>query len=101
MGVTLVFEVSGVNWERVIQYLKHEDNDPHTGADQVAAWGYGKEAEGYVPQDPQMRFRGPNLARQKNGNVLINALLIFGVDSLDPPQRQRVLPEGKGNTAHC
>lgn len=100
MGVTLVFEVSGVNWERVIQYLKHEDNDPHTGADQVAAWGYGKEAEGYVPQDPQMRFRGPNLARQKNGNVLINALLIFGVDSLDPASKAEGIARGKKEIPH-
>ena len=100
MGVTLVFEVSGVNWERVIQYLKHEDKDPHTGADQVAAWGYGKEAEGYVPQDPQMRFRGPNLARQKDGNVLINALLIFGVDSLDPASKAEGIARGEKEITH-
>lgn len=100
MGVTLVFEVSGVNWERVIQYLKHEDNNPHTGADQVAAWGYGSEAESYVPQDSQMRFRGPNLARQKNGNVLINALLIFGVDSLDPVSKAEGIARGKKEIPH-
>ncbi|MGI6587846.1 MAG: FAD-dependent oxidoreductase [Peptococcia bacterium] len=95
MGVTLVFEVSGVNWDRVIQYLKHEDQDPNTGADKVAAWGYGKEAEEYVPQDPLMRFRGPNLARQKNGNVLVNALLIFGVDSLNPDSKAEGIARGK------
>jgi len=100
MGVTLVFEVSGVNWDQVIKYLKHEDNDPHTGADQVAAWGYGKEAEGYVPQDSQMRFRGPNLARQKDGNVLINALLIFGVDSLNPVSKAQGIARGEKEIPH-
>ncbi len=66
MGVTLVFEVKGgVNWEQVVHYLKHEDPSPHTGADKVAAWGFGPEAEAYEPRDPLMRFRGPNLARQK------------------------------------
>ncbi len=95
MGVTLVFEVKGVDWDRVIQYLKREDDDPHSGADQVAAWGYGKEAMGYVPHDEQMRFRGPNLARQDDGNVLINALLIFGVDSLDEESRQLGIERGK------
>lgn len=100
MGVTLVFEVSGVNWDRVIQYLKHEDNDPHTGADKVAAWGYGKEAMEYKPQDPMMRFRGPNIARQKNGNVLINALLIFGVDGLDPASRAEGIRRGEQEIPH-
>jgi hypothetical protein len=100
MGVTLVFEVSGVDWQRVIQYLKREDNDPQTGADQVAAWGYGKEAMDYQPQDPLMRFRGPNLARQKNGNVLINALLIFGVDGLDPASKAEGIARGQKEIPH-
>jgi len=100
MGVTLVFEVSGVNWDRLVQYLKHEDNDSHTGADKVAAWGFGKEAAEYKPQDKNMRFRGPNIARQKNGNVLINALLIFGVDGLSPESRVRGIERGKQEIPH-
>lgn len=100
MGVTLVFEVSGVDWNQVIKYLKHQDKDPHSGADQVAAWGYGKEAADYRPQDKMMRFRGPNLARQKNGNVLVNALLIFGVDGLDPRSRAEGIERGKQEIPH-
>ncbi|MDD2401223.1 MAG: FAD-dependent oxidoreductase [Clostridia bacterium] len=95
MGVTLVFEVSGVNWDGVVRYLKHEDDDPDSGAGRVNAWGYGKEAMEYKPQDKMMRFRGPNMALQKNGNVLINALLIFGVDSLDPLSRDEGIERGK------
>lgn len=100
MGVTLVFEISGVDWERVVKYLKYEDNDPNSGADKVAAWGYGKEAMEYQPQDKMMRFRGPNLARQKNGNVLVNALLIFGVNGLDPLSRAEGIARGKQETPH-
>lgn len=100
MGVTLVFEVGGVNWDRVVQYLKHEDDDPHSGAGQVAAWGYGKEAMEYKPKDTQMRYRGPNIARQKNGNVLINALLIFGVDGLDPQSKAQGIARGKQEIPH-
>ena len=100
MGVTLVFEVSGVDWDRVVQYLKHEDSDPNSGAGSVAAWGYGKEAMEYVPVDKQMRFRGPNIARQKNGNVLINALLIFGVDGLDPASKAAGIERGKQEIPH-
>jgi len=100
MGVTLVFEVSGVNWDRVVRYLKHEDGDPHSGADQVAAWGYGQEAAEYKPVDKNMRFRGPNIARQKNGNVLINALLIFGVDGLYPESRAAGIERGRQEIPH-
>lgn len=95
MGVTLVFEVSGVNWDRVVKYLKHEDNDPNSGASKIAAWGYGKEAMAYKSHDEMMRFRGPNIAKQKNGNVLINALLIFGVDGLDPESKKQGIERGK------
>ena len=82
-GVTLVFEVAGVNWSKVIDYLMNDD-DPSTGVDGKVAWGYGKDARNYTLIDENMRLRGPNIARQKNGNVLLNALIIFGVDALDP-----------------
>jgi flavin-dependent dehydrogenase len=92
MAVTLVFEVSGVNWDEVTRYLSEDDE--HSGADETSAWGYGKEAAQYEPADAQMQLRGPNLARQENGNVLINALLIFGVDGLDPESRAAGIERG-------
>lgn len=100
MGVTLVFEVSGVDWDRVVQYLKREDDDPHSGAGRVDAWGFSKEAQEYKPVDEQMRFRGPNMARLKNGNILINALLIFGVDSLDPVSKTMGIQRGQEEIPH-
>ena len=81
MGVTLVFELSGVDWNAVTDYLENDDNTG-TGATSKAAWGYSREGYGYVPKDNMMRLRGFNVARQENGNVLINALIIFGVDPL-------------------
>lgn len=93
-GVTLVFEVSGLDWDAVASYLKNDDN-ASTGADSVSAWGYGKEALNYVSQDGNMRFRGPNIARQKNGNVLLNALLIFGVDALDEESKAEGIRRGE------
>lgn len=100
MGVTLVFEVSGVDWDRAAHYLKNEDTDPHSGANKIAAWGFGKEAMDYQPQDKNMRLRGPNMARQKNGNVLINALLIFGVDGLDPSSKAEGIVRGQKEIEH-
>ncbi|MGM9525355.1 MAG: FAD-dependent oxidoreductase [Peptococcaceae bacterium] len=91
MGVTLVFELSDVNWTKVsmhlnwqrfkAEFLKQGNDD--MGATKKTAWGYTEEGYAYKPNDEMMRLRGFNIARQNNGNVLINALIIFGVDPLD------------------
>lgn len=109
MGVTLVFRVKDVNWpyiflynnfSRIISKIKPDWGDPNAGATLKVAWGYGKKALEYEPQDKMMRFRGPNLARQKDGTVLINALLIFGVDSLDPESKAQGIERGKKEIPH-
>ena len=79
MGVTLVFELSGVDWDKVVNYLENDDN-AGTGATEKTAWGYTREGYAYEPQDDLMRLRGFNVARQDN--VLVNALIIFGVDAM-------------------
>ena len=81
MGVTLVFELSGIDWATVVDYLENDDN-AGTGATEKTAWGYTREGYAYEPKDELMRLRGFNAARQDNGNVLINALIIFGVDAM-------------------
>lgn len=98
-GVTLVFEVSGVDWAGVARHLKN-DGYEGSGSDAVSAWGYGPEAMKYQPVDENMRFRGPNIARQKDGNVLLNALLIFGVDALDPESLAEGIARGRAEIPH-
>ena len=104
MGVTLVFRVKDVNWpyvfiynnwQRLISKIRPAWGDPYAGATRTTAWGYGRQALEYQPRDEMMRFRGPNLARQKDGTVLINALLIFGVDGLSPEAKARGIERGR------
>ena len=90
MGVTLVFELSDVNWNKVWLHLNWQrfkaevfkQGSTDMGATDKTAWGYTAEGYAYEPQDDMMRLRGFNIARQNNGNVLINALIIFGVNPL-------------------
>jgi len=90
MGVTLVFELSDVNWNKVSMHLNWQrfkadvlkQGSGDMGATKKTAWGYTEEGYAYEPHDEMMRLRGFNIARQNNGNVLINALIIFGVDPL-------------------
>jgi len=109
MGATLVFRVKGVNWpyvflynnfQRLLSKINAKWGDPAAGATWKVAWGYGKQALEYKPQDPLMRYRGPNLARQADGTVLINALLIFGVDGLDQESKARGIERGKQELPH-
>ncbi len=98
-GVTLVYEVSGVDWNKVSQYL-NGDNNPNTGCTGKAAWGYNEQSFAYVPQDSQTRLRGLNIALQDNGNVLINGFIIFGVDPLDEASKQAGIERGKAELQH-
>ena len=98
-GVTLVFELAGVNWNAVVNYLMSDDNSG-TGVSGMAAWGYSSIAKNYVPTDSNMRMRGPNIARQKNGDVLLNCLIIFGVDAFDPASYAEGIERGNREIPH-
>lgn len=87
MSVTLVFEISGVDWNVVMDYLRNDGN-PDSGANERSAWGFAPIVTHYETTDPQMMLRGLNMGRQKDGSVLINGLLIYDVDPLDPVSKQ-------------
>ncbi len=80
-AATLVFSVSGVDWLQVTRYL-NGDNSIYTGANGGVAWGY-EQMLNFTPSSPRIQLRRLNMSRQKNDSVVINALQIFGVDSLD------------------
>lgn len=92
-GCTLIFELSGVDWNHVARFL-NDDSSGATGATGTLAYGYGPEARNYKPADENTYLRGPNISRQKNGNVLLNALIIFGENLLDPDSYQDCVDRG-------
>lgn len=94
MGVTLVFTLADVDWKEVTSYLK-SGKEANTGVTNKAAWGYTELGYAYEPVDELMRLRGFNAARQDDGEVLINALVIFGVDVLDPESKREGIERGK------
>jgi len=98
-GVTLVFELSGVNWNEVTDFLLNDGN-PNSGVDEKRAWGFVNEANRYSTVDENMRFRGPNIARQRNGNLLLNGLIIFDVDALDPDSLAEGMERGRNEVPH-
>ena len=98
-AVTLVFEIRNVDWEKVVSYMKTSDN-PNYGVVGMSAWGYSEEVVDFVPVEDNIRFRGPNMAMQKNGNLLLNALIIYEVDPLDPESYAEGIARGAREIPH-
>ncbi|MDO4280717.1 MAG: FAD-dependent oxidoreductase [Peptococcaceae bacterium] len=98
MGVTLIFRLSGVDWEKVTEYVSTPQDGASSaegGVNGNLAWGYSKKGFAYEPKDASMRLRGFNIARQENGDVLINSLIIFDVDALDAGSRAQGIERGQ------
>lgn len=87
MAVTLVFKVSGVDWNElgkdVLRY-QEETGDMNSGINNSSVWAFGKWCYNqYAPIDANMKLRGLNIGKQDDGTILINALQILGVNGLD------------------
>ncbi len=84
MAAGIGFKLEGVPWWGVWLSLNYEGVIKRTGAGAwgSSGWGFGWLGNGYSPSDPRhYRLRGLNLARQNDGSVWINALLVYGVDA--------------------
>jgi hypothetical protein len=79
---TLIFRLSGVNWEELTAaILAHRNGDRVLwGVNGKAAWGFWEAMRAYKPTQPDTGVLGLNLALQRDGSVLINTLQIFRVD---------------------
>ncbi|WP_425145063.1 FAD-dependent oxidoreductase [Deinococcus sp.] len=92
MAATLVFRLGGVRWNALEGALADERLRYHSvvGYDERGAYGFGQLSAGYAPSDPaRFKLRGLNIARQNDRTLLVNALLVAGVDGTHPAQRRR------------
>lgn len=83
MAVTLVFRLNGVTpavWSQIRESLR---NKPGYGSTVMSAWGYVDMYQ-YKPSQSRVKMRGLNIGRQNDNTALVNALLVFDVDPLDP-----------------
>ncbi|WP_243029868.1 FAD-dependent oxidoreductase [Thermus altitudinis] len=96
MAATLVFRLEGVPWGAVFLTLNYEGQVLRTGAGAWgrSGWGFASLVRGYLPSDPnRYALRGLNLARQDDGSLLVNALLLFGMEGADPLSLERIRRE--------
>ncbi len=85
---TLVFRIDDVDWAALRRGVNERGRD-YAAMDDRVAWGhFGGDPAAYQPLEPGIRLRGLNLGRQDDGTVLVNALLIYGIDPFDPASIQ-------------
>ncbi|MDZ7704858.1 MAG: FAD-dependent oxidoreductase [Trueperaceae bacterium] len=85
---TLVFRIDDVDWAALRRGISERGRD-YAISDERVAWGhFGGEPAAYQGLEPGIRLRGLNLGRQDDGSVLVNALLIYGIDPFDPASVQ-------------
>lgn len=104
MADTLVLNVSGVNWALLTREVRARGRT-YANVKNTVAWGhFGGSPAAYVPAVPGVRLRGLNLGLQDDGTVLVNALLLYDLDPLDPLSRaagrQLGLREGEHMVAY-
>lgn len=81
---TLVFSIEGVDWSALRRGIR-ERGPGYAAEDDWVAWGhFGGYPAAYQAIEEGIRLRGLNLGRQEDGTLLVNALLIYGIDPFDP-----------------
>lgn len=90
-AATLMFRLTGINWPVVMWETNVADRRATSHATLKGAWGYDNYIKHYQPENPSIDFRGFNMARQKNGEVVINGLLIYGVDPFDDRSKREAM----------
>lgn len=84
MADTLVFRIDGVDWRALQQGIRARGK-AYASVDERVAWGhFGGYPAAYEAAEEGIRLRGLNLGLQDDGSLLVNALLIYGIDPFDP-----------------
>lgn len=92
---TLVFRIDGIDWGALRRGAAARGRAYAYVDDRVAYGHFGGHPAAYPARDPDLRLRGLNLGRQDDGTVLVNALLIYGLDPFDPAS----LEDGRARAA--
>ncbi|GGH31926.1 FAD-dependent oxidoreductase [Paenibacillus segetis] len=108
MTATFMLKFKNIDWAKLHQSTIDEyplanlekKYGPNTYVDWNYATGYSNLMNTYKSQDRQLKLRGLNCTNQKDGEVIINALLIYDVDPSDPKSVQSAISKGKAEAPY-
>ena len=84
MADTLVFRLENIDWAALVKNVQARGG-AYAQVNGNAVWGaFDGFPAAYQAKEKGVRLRGLNLGRQADGSVLINALLVYGVDPASP-----------------
>ena len=84
MADTLVFRLENLDWAALVKNVRARGG-AYAQVSGDAVWGaFDGLPAAYRAKGKGLRLRGLNLGREADGSVLVNALLIYGVDPANP-----------------
>jgi hypothetical protein len=103
MAATYMLRFKGVNWGKLHQAVLEDypltnvvkKYGSNTYVDWDFATGFSNITYQYKPRDSQLLLRGLNATYQKDGEVIINGLLIYDVDPSDPKSVRSAVAKAK------
>jgi len=97
--MTLIFQMSNVNWRELAQCVessaRKQTSRMEFGVTGACAWGFREEMQFYKSRHPNIWIRGMNIGRMSGDRVLINSLVIFGVNPLDKKAKDRAMRDAR------
>ncbi|MFC5447515.1 FAD-dependent oxidoreductase [Paenibacillus aestuarii] len=104
MSAGMMMKFKNVDWKKfntAFNQLKAEEKKKQFGGgyvDNNFAIGLSGMTNGYHPSNDRVFLRGLNAVNQRDGDVLINALLVYTVDPADPASVQEAVALGNKET---
>ncbi len=102
MAASIMMKFKGVDWSKfkdeVMKLDKEARFEKYGGESFVTdtfVWGFGNVGKEYDPINDDFFLRGLNILNQLNGEVLINALLIYDVVPTDDERIKEVVEQGR------
>ncbi|WP_261305971.1 FAD-dependent oxidoreductase [Paenibacillus andongensis] len=105
MASSVMMKFRNVDWEKfqteINRLTRKEIEDKYGSTSTVTdkfTWGFGNVGANFTPSNREVFLRGLNTINQRDGEVLINALLLFNVDPSNNGSIQRAIDLGKSET---
>ncbi len=105
MAASMMMKFRNVDWAKfqkeINRLSKKEQEEKYGGETTVTdkfTWGFGNVGTRYTPSNKEVFLRGLNTINQRDGDVLINALLVHKVNPSDPASIKKAVEQGKLET---
>lgn len=108
MAATYMLKFKNVNWSKLHQAVLQDypltNVRKKYGANTYVDWdfaaGFSNITFEYKPRDSQLMLRGLNATYQKDGEVIINGLLVYDVNPSDPKSVETAVKKSKAEAPY-